>query len=218
MFAHLHLLVYTQILISYKTLYSILLGHCALHLMPHFHQELFPQITVCLIVCCCSITKLCPQLFVMPWTVACQVPLSVEFSQARILKWVAISISRNPLLSLSANLHYLHLCLFNSKPACLDIMDLCKGKQWSWPQSVYSMLATTEFQVAIEAGVILVSYICYELIAEDTYWGVSVSIDSQVLVILKVITITQAVIQLGAEFGPFSWSWRLGNKQFALEI
>ena len=34
------------------------------------------------------------QLFVTPWTVACQVPLSVGISQARILKWVVISFSR----------------------------------------------------------------------------------------------------------------------------
>ena len=32
--------------------------------------------------------------FVTPWTVACQAPLSVGFSQARILEWVAISFSR----------------------------------------------------------------------------------------------------------------------------
>ena len=195
-----------------------MLGHRTLHFMPHFHQEQFPQITVCLIVCSCSITKFCPQLVVIPWTVACQVPLSVGFSQARILKWVAISISRNLLLFLSADFHYLHLCLFNSEPACLAITGLCKGRQGSWPQSVYSMLATTELWVAIEAGVILLNYIFWELIAEDTYWEVSVSIDSHVLMILKAVTISQAVIQLGAKFGPFSWSWRLGIKQFALEI
>ena len=28
-----------------------------------------------------------------PWTVACQAPLSMGFSQARILEWVAISFS-----------------------------------------------------------------------------------------------------------------------------
>ena len=32
--------------------------------------------------------------FVTPWTVACQVPLSMGLSQARILEWVAISFSR----------------------------------------------------------------------------------------------------------------------------
>ena len=30
------------------------------------------------------------QLFATPWTVACQAPLSMEISQARILEWVAI--------------------------------------------------------------------------------------------------------------------------------
>ena len=34
------------------------------------------------------------QFFVTPWTVACQAPLSMEFLQARILEWVAISYSR----------------------------------------------------------------------------------------------------------------------------
>ena len=33
-------------------------------------------------------------LFVMPWTVARQIPLSMEFYQERILEWVAISFSR----------------------------------------------------------------------------------------------------------------------------
>ena len=33
-------------------------------------------------------------LFPIPWTVACQAPLSMGFSQARILEWVAISFSR----------------------------------------------------------------------------------------------------------------------------
>ena len=36
------------------------------------------------------ITQLCPQLFVTPWTVARQAPLSM----ARILEWAAISSSR----------------------------------------------------------------------------------------------------------------------------
>ena len=36
----------------------------------------------------------CVQLFVTPWTVARQAPLSMGFSQARMLEWVAISFSR----------------------------------------------------------------------------------------------------------------------------
>ena len=36
----------------------------------------------------------CVQLFTIPWTVACQAPLSMGILQARILKWVAISFSR----------------------------------------------------------------------------------------------------------------------------
>ena len=34
------------------------------------------------------------RLLVTPWTVACQAPPSMEFLQARILEWVAISFSR----------------------------------------------------------------------------------------------------------------------------
>ena len=34
------------------------------------------------------------QLFVTPWTVARQAPLSMEFSRPRILEWVAMPFSR----------------------------------------------------------------------------------------------------------------------------
>ena len=34
------------------------------------------------------------QLFAIPWSVACQAPLSMGFFQARILEWIAISFSR----------------------------------------------------------------------------------------------------------------------------
>ena len=40
------------------------------------------------------VTKLCPTL-ATPWTVACQAPLNMGILQARILKRVAISFSRN---------------------------------------------------------------------------------------------------------------------------
>ena len=33
-------------------------------------------------------------LFVTPWTVACQAPLSMDILQVRILEWVAISFSK----------------------------------------------------------------------------------------------------------------------------
>ena len=36
----------------------------------------------------------CVQLFVTPWTVACQAPLSIRILQARILGWVAYLFSR----------------------------------------------------------------------------------------------------------------------------
>ena len=40
------------------------------------------------------VAKLCPTL-ATPWTVACQAPLNMGILQARILKRVAISFSRN---------------------------------------------------------------------------------------------------------------------------
>ena len=43
---------------------------------------------------CCSVAKLCPTL-AAPWTVAHQAALSVGFSQARILEWVAITQRSN---------------------------------------------------------------------------------------------------------------------------
>ena len=43
---------------------------------------------------CCLVSELCLTLFVTPWTVACQAPLSLEHPLARILECVVISISR----------------------------------------------------------------------------------------------------------------------------
>ena len=46
-------------------------------------------------VCCCFCAVLSHiWLFATPWTVACQVPLSMEFSRQEILEWVAVSSSR----------------------------------------------------------------------------------------------------------------------------
>ena len=49
-----------------------------------------------------SVAKVMSDSFATPWTVACQVPLSMGISQAGILKWVAISSSRG------SNLHLLY--------------------------------------------------------------------------------------------------------------
>ena len=48
---------------------------------------------ICLCVCVRSVAN-CVWLLVIPWTVACQAPLSMEFFQTRILEWGAISSSR----------------------------------------------------------------------------------------------------------------------------
>ena len=43
---------------------------------------------------CCTEFLARVQLFVTPWTVACQAPLSMGILQARILEWVAMGSSR----------------------------------------------------------------------------------------------------------------------------
>ena len=45
------------------------------------------------LVMLCSLSQLC-RLFVTPWTVARQAPLSVGILQARILEWVAMPSSK----------------------------------------------------------------------------------------------------------------------------
>ena len=47
----------------------------------------------CCAVCCAQLLSHV-QLFATPWTVACQVPLSMGILQARILEWVAMPSSR----------------------------------------------------------------------------------------------------------------------------
>ena len=54
---------------------------------------------------CCVLSHLSHvQLFVTPWTVACQAPVSVGFSRQILeseVKWVVISYSRGPVLLMS---------------------------------------------------------------------------------------------------------------------
>ena len=45
------------------------------------------------------------RLFVTPWSVACQPPLSMEFFQARILEWVTIPSSRDISKEMQANIY-----------------------------------------------------------------------------------------------------------------
>ena len=54
-----------------------------------FHSLIFK---VFISVCTLSLNHV--QLFVIPWTVACQTPLSMGIFQARILEWVAMHSSR----------------------------------------------------------------------------------------------------------------------------
>ena len=50
-------------------------------------------ICVCIYVCI-SVKSLKSCLFLTPWTVACQAPLSIGTLQERILEWVAMPSSR----------------------------------------------------------------------------------------------------------------------------
>ena len=43
---------------------------------------------------CCTELLSCVLLFVTPWTIACQAPLSIGILQARRLEWVAMPSSR----------------------------------------------------------------------------------------------------------------------------
>ena len=66
-------------------------------------------VCVCLCACVCVCMLSHVRLFATPWTVACHVPLSMEFS-VRILEWAAISSSRGsswPILNPHL-LHFLH--------------------------------------------------------------------------------------------------------------
>ena len=53
------------------------------------------------------LSKLCLTL-VTPWAIACQVPLSVGFSQARMLEWIGISFIQRTFLTQGLNLDLLH--------------------------------------------------------------------------------------------------------------
>ena len=60
----------------------------------HFHFLSLVYSQLCkqlLLLFSCSVVS---NSFATPWTVACQAPLSIGISQARILEWVAISFSR----------------------------------------------------------------------------------------------------------------------------
>ena len=75
-------------------------GFSVHHYLSEFAQTvslyLLPSLCVCVCVCVCVCPQLLSrvQLFLTQWTVARQTPLSAGLLQARILKWVAMSSSR----------------------------------------------------------------------------------------------------------------------------
>ena len=63
---------------------------------------------MCECVCVCVLSHV--QLFVTQWTIACQAPLSMQFSR---LQWVAISYSRGSSSPASLEAYiYVCVCLF----------------------------------------------------------------------------------------------------------
>ena len=88
LFEYLQLLFYTQILISYKTLYSILLGHFTLHFYATFpSRSISSNHNLPDGVLFCSVAKLCLTLC-DPMDCSLQASSVHEISQARILEWV----------------------------------------------------------------------------------------------------------------------------------
>ena len=64
------------------------------------HLDLISCVCVCVCVCVCLYvydvvqSLSCVQLFVTPWTLTRQAPMSMGFFQARMLEWIAISFSK----------------------------------------------------------------------------------------------------------------------------
>ena len=54
-----------------------------------YYLNMLILITILLLCVCCAWSLSGVQLFVTPWTVACQAPLSMGILQARILEWIA---------------------------------------------------------------------------------------------------------------------------------
>ena len=69
---------------------------CLLHgqadSLPLSHLRSPPYINIKF--CCCLVAKSCLTLLWPPWTIAHEAPLSMGFSQARILQWVVTPFSR----------------------------------------------------------------------------------------------------------------------------
>ena len=70
-----------------KLLYMHMLGYPA-----HFGQVGWGEATSS--KACCAVLSRSVQLFMTPWTAACQAPLTMAILQARLLEWVAMLSSR----------------------------------------------------------------------------------------------------------------------------
>ena len=67
--------------------------HNTVNIIKSSNQYWVITVKYILAVIMCLVGQSCPTLC-QPWTVACQVPLSMRTLQARILKWVAMFSSR----------------------------------------------------------------------------------------------------------------------------
>ena len=72
------------------------------------------------VTCACVLSHFsCVWLFVIPWTIACQAPLSIGFFQARILEWLAMPSSR---IYLAQGLNLCLLCLLHWRAGSLPLV------------------------------------------------------------------------------------------------
>ena len=87
-------------------------------------------IYVCVCVCACTQSLSCVWLFVTPWTVACQAPLSMGFSRHEYWRGVAISSSRGSSQARDQTLICVQDWQVDSLPLgsiCIYIKSACSG-------------------------------------------------------------------------------------------
>ena len=104
-------------------------------------------------MCVCLLCHVQP--FVIPWTIANQTPLSMEFPRQEILEWVAISYSRGSFQSRG------QICLgggfFTTEPQGKSKMYYMyfpiSHKQWKAQEAVNSSKAATQYWASVHPRV-----------------------------------------------------------------
>ena len=94
----------------------------------YIHSYIYMCVCVC--VCACTQSLSCVWLFVTPWTVACQAPLSMGFSRQEYWRGVAISSSRGSSQARDQTLICVQDWQVDSLPLgsiCIYIKSACSG-------------------------------------------------------------------------------------------